>query len=138
MESIQRGIFDFFFTFSFQIMHLTFCLIWFCPISSSILRRCWIYWTRIVGRDFWRGNSLFSTLHDIVVLQIFCILQVDFVPTCPQVQSFDSQPSGDMDVHESKYVVETTFTSIYSIPCFFWNNLHILFLSNLFWWIVSN
>jgi hypothetical protein len=63
--------------------------------------------------------SLFSTLHDIVVLQIFCILQVDFVPTCAQVQSFDTRPSGNMDVHESQYVVETTLTSIYSIPCFF-------------------
>jgi hypothetical protein len=63
--------------------------------------------------------SLLSTLHDIVVLQFFCILQVDFVPICAQVQSFDSQPSGDMDVHESQYVVETTFTWIYSIPCFF-------------------
>jgi hypothetical protein len=29
--------------------------------------------------------SLFPTLHDIVVSQIFCILQVDFVPTCAQV-----------------------------------------------------
>jgi hypothetical protein len=29
--------------------------------------------------------SLFTTLHDIIVLQIFCIFQVDFVPTCVQV-----------------------------------------------------
>jgi hypothetical protein len=62
--------------------------------------------------------SLFSTFHDIVVLQIICVLQVDFVPTCAQVQSFDSQPNGDMDVHESQYVVETTFTSNHSIQCF--------------------
>jgi len=55
MESIQRGNFYSFFTFSFQIMHFTFCFIWFCPINSSILRRCWIYWMRIAKRDLWRG-----------------------------------------------------------------------------------
>jgi hypothetical protein len=128
MESIQRGILDSFFTFSFQIMHLTFCLILFCPTSSSISKRCWVYWMKIVGRDFWKGIFIISTFHDIVVLQIFGILQVDFVPTCAQVQSFDSQPSGNMDVHEFQYAVETTFTSVHSIQCFFCNLSYCSFL----------
>jgi len=57
--------------------------------------------------------SLFTTLHDIVVLQIVCILQVDFFPTCLQVRSFDSQQDGY--IHESQYVLETTSSLVHSI-----------------------
>ncbi len=54
--------------------------------------------------------SLFTTLHDIHVLYIFYILQVNFVPTCFQVQSFDSQQNAKIDVHESQFVLKTTST----------------------------
>jgi hypothetical protein len=54
--------------------------------------------------------SLFTTLQDIDVLQKIYILQVDFVPIYLQVQSFDSQQVGDMDVHESQFVSKTTST----------------------------
>jgi hypothetical protein len=48
---------------------------------------------RLVEKASKEVFSLFTTLHDINVLQSFCILQVDFFPTCLQVQNFDSQQS---------------------------------------------
>jgi len=41
------------------------------------------------------------------------------------------------DVHESQFVLETTFTQIFGIQFFFWKNIYILFFY-LFLWIVSN
>lgn len=70
----------------------------FC--SSSIYGRCWADWIKVVIKKNWRGIFTITTLHDIVVLHIFCILQVDFVPICLQVQSFYSQQNKYMDVHE--------------------------------------
>jgi hypothetical protein len=63
--------------------------------------------------------SLFTTFHDIDVFQIFYILQVDFIPTYLQVQSFDSQQSRKMYVHESQFVLKTTSTQIFFIQFFF-------------------
>jgi hypothetical protein len=74
---------------------------------------------RLVEKTFKEVFSLFTTLHDINVLQFFYILQVDFVPTCLQVQSFDSQQGKDMDVHESQFVPKTTSTHVHSIQFFF-------------------
>ncbi len=55
---------------------------------------------RLLKENFVKVFSLFTSHHDIDVLQIFYILQVDFVPTCLQVQSFDSQQGRNMDVHD--------------------------------------
>jgi hypothetical protein len=52
-------------------------------------------------------------------LQFLNIIQVDFVPTCLQMQNFDSQQGKDMDVHESQFVLRTTFTQVPSIQFFF-------------------
>ncbi len=82
--------------------------------------------------------SLFTTFHDIDVLQIFYIIQVDFVSTCLQMQNFDSEQGKDMDVHEFQFVLKTTFTQVPSIQFFFWKNICILFLSCLLSLIVSN
>ncbi len=55
-ESIYRGISDsFFFTFYFQIMHLSFFLNELSFASSTILGRCWVGWTKVVERGLWRG-----------------------------------------------------------------------------------
>lgn len=88
----------------FQILFLNFSsyflshFILFC--NSSICGRCWVDWTKVVIKEFWRGIFMITTFHDIVILQIFHILQVDFVSICLQVQNFYSQQSKYMDVHE--------------------------------------
>jgi hypothetical protein len=41
---------------------------------------------------------------------IFSILQINFVPICLKVESFNSQQGAEMDVHESQFVLETTST----------------------------
>jgi hypothetical protein len=74
---------------------------------------------RLFEKDFEEVFSLFTTLNDIHVLTIFCIPQVNFVPTCLQVQSFDSQQGVEMDVHESQFVLETTSTHVFVIQFFF-------------------
>jgi hypothetical protein len=53
---------------------------------------------RLIEENFEEVFSLFKTLQDINVFQIFYILQVDFGPTCLQEQSFDSQQGKNMDV----------------------------------------
>jgi hypothetical protein len=65
---------------------------------------------RLLEENFEEVFSLFTTLHDIDVLQKNYILQVDFVFTCLQVQNFDSQQGKNMDVHESQFVPKTIFT----------------------------
>jgi hypothetical protein len=65
---------------------------------------------RLLKENYEEVFSLFITLHNIDVLQIFYILQVDFVPICLHVQSFDSQQGRNMDVHESQFVPKPTFT----------------------------
>jgi hypothetical protein len=65
---------------------------------------------RLFEENFEEVFLVFTILNDIDVLQYFWILQIDFVPTCLQVQNFDLQQSEDMDVIESQIVLETTST----------------------------
>jgi hypothetical protein len=74
---------------------------------------------RLIEKNYEEVFSLFKTLQDIGVFQIFYILQVYFEPTCLQVQSFDLQQGKDMDVHESQLVLKATSTQVHYIQFFF-------------------
>jgi hypothetical protein len=82
--------------------------------------------------NFEKVFSRFITIHDYDVLYFFWILLVDFIPTCLQLQNFDSQQGGNMDVNEFQFVPKTSSTYVS------WTNIYILFLYCLFSWIASN
>jgi hypothetical protein len=73
---------------------------------------------KLLEENFKELFSLFTTFRDIDVLQIFYNIQVDFVPTCLQMQNFDSQQGKDMDAHEFQFVLKTTFYTSTFYPIF--------------------